>query len=101
MKVGDVILRKDETAARQTYKYAQVVSVHTGLDGKVRSADVEYKIPGESKVRVTTSPIHKLILLVPVEEQTLGEEEIPEGTVEEEEDPLRRQQGPPSRVGSA
>jgi hypothetical protein len=78
-KVGDVVLRKDETAAGQTYKYVRIVGVNLGSDGKVRSGDVEYKIPGESKFRVTTRPIHKLILVVPVEEQMIeepGEEKI-------------------------
>ncbi len=45
-KVGVVILRKDKTAAGQTYKHARINGVHAGSDGKVRSADVEYKIPG-------------------------------------------------------
>jgi hypothetical protein len=74
-KVGDVVLRKDETAAGQTYKYGRIISVHVGLDGKVQSADVEYKVPGESKFRVTTRPIHRLVLVVPVEEQTMEEPE--------------------------
>ncbi len=69
-KVGDVVLRKDETAAGQTYEYARIISIYVGLDGKVRSADLEYKVPGKSKFRVTTRPIHKLVLVVPVEEQT-------------------------------
>jgi hypothetical protein len=46
-KVRDVFLRKDKTAAGQTYKYARIVAVHTGVDGKVRSADVEYKVDPE------------------------------------------------------
>ncbi len=71
--------------AGQTYNYARVIGVHTGLDRKVRSVDVEYKIPGESNFRVTTRPIHKLVLVVPVEEQTLREPEEPEKTMEEQE----------------
>jgi hypothetical protein len=35
----------------------------------VRAADVEYKLPGESVFRMTTRPIHKLVLVVIVEEQ--------------------------------
>jgi hypothetical protein len=54
VKVGDIVLRKDETAAGQTYKYAKVVKVHTSEDGKARAADIEYKLPGESVFRVTT-----------------------------------------------
>jgi hypothetical protein len=69
LKVGDVVLRKDETAADQTYKYAKVTKVHTSMDGKVRAADIEYKLPGESVFRTTTRPIHKLVLVVPIEEQ--------------------------------
>jgi hypothetical protein len=64
-----VVLRKDETAAGQTYKYAKVTKVHTSMDGKVRAADIEYKLPGESVFRTTTRPIHKLVLIVPIEEQ--------------------------------
>ncbi len=71
LKVGDVVLRKDETAAGQTYKYAKVIRVNTSADGKVRAADIEYKLPGESVFRMTTRPIHKLVLVVPVEEQAI------------------------------
>ncbi len=63
------MLRKDETAAGQTYKYAKVVKVHASTDNKVRAAHIEYKLPGESVFRTTTRPIHKLVLVIPVEEQ--------------------------------
>ncbi len=66
-KVGDVLLRKDETAAGLTYKYAQFVGMHVGVDGKVRSGDMKYKILGEAKFLVTMRPLHKLVLVVPVE----------------------------------
>jgi hypothetical protein len=69
LQVGDIVLRKDETAAGQTYKYAKVVRVHTSTDGKVRAADIEYRLPGESVFRTTTRPIHKLVMIIPVEEQ--------------------------------
>jgi hypothetical protein len=70
LKVGDIVLRKDETAAGQTYKYARVVKVHVSTDGKVRAADIEYKLPGEAVFRMTTRPVHKLVMVIPVEEQT-------------------------------
>ncbi len=35
----------------------------------MRAGDVEYKIPGEVQFCVTTRPIHKLVLIIPVEEQ--------------------------------
>jgi hypothetical protein len=69
VKVGDIVLRKDETAAGQTYKYARVIKVHIGTDGKVRAADIEYKVPGETRYCTTTRPIHKMVLVIPVEEQ--------------------------------
>ncbi len=74
-RVGDVVLRNDETAAGQTYKYARIEKVHIGTDRKVRSADIEYKIPGESMFRVSTRQIHKRKLMVPLEEQTMEETE--------------------------
>jgi hypothetical protein len=82
-RVGDVVLRKDETADGKTYKYARIINVHVGPDGKIRSTDVEYKLPGESKLRVSTRPIHKLVLIVPVEEQTM------EGSVDPKEREMR------------
>ncbi len=69
VKVGDIVLRKDETAAGQTYKYARVTKVHVSTDGRVRSADIEYRLPGETVYRTTTRPIHKLVMVVLVEEQ--------------------------------
>ncbi len=62
-RLGDVVLRKDETAAGQTYKYARITKVQVGSDGKVRAADIEYKVPGDSKFRSTTRPIQKFCLV--------------------------------------
>jgi hypothetical protein len=78
LQVGDIVLRKDETAAGQTYKYAKVVKVHTSTDGKVRAADIEYRLPGESVFRATTRPIHKLVLIIPVEEQAAAVDKVGE-----------------------
>jgi hypothetical protein len=80
VKVGDIVLRKDETATGQTYKYARVIKVHVGTDGRVRSADIEYRLPGEMRYRTTTRPIHKLVLIIPMEEQTVEKSE--EGAVD-------------------
>jgi hypothetical protein len=92
-KVRDVVLRKDETAAGQTYKYARVVNVHVGTDGKVRAADVEYKVPRESRFRVTTRLIHKLVLVVPAEEQMMEEAEEQDSQEYEEEEQKETGQG--------
>jgi hypothetical protein len=72
VKVGDIVLRKDETAAGQTYKYARVTKVHVSTDGRVRAADVEYKLPRETVYRTTTRPIHKLVMVLPVELQAVA-----------------------------
>jgi hypothetical protein len=69
VRVGDIVLRKDETAAGQTYKHARVIKVNVGMDGRVRSADIEYRLPGETVYLTTMRPIHKLVMVVPVEEQ--------------------------------
>jgi hypothetical protein len=82
LKVGDVVIRKDETAAGQTYKYAKVTKVHTSTDGKVRAVDIEYKLPGESVFRTTTRPIHKLVLVVPIKEQVSAGDQAGEGDAE-------------------
>jgi hypothetical protein len=75
LKVGDIVLRKDETAAGQTYKYARVTKVHVSTDGRVRAADIEYRLPGEASLRTTTRPIHKLVMVLPVEEQAVASEQ--------------------------
>jgi hypothetical protein len=102
IKVGDIVLRKDETAAGQTYKYAKVIKVHVSTDGRVRAADIEYKLPGESVFRTTTRPIHKLVLVIPVEEQAAadvpGEEKATAGGQGEERD-ARAEEPAPLAVG--
>ncbi len=88
--MGDIVLRKDETAAGQTYKYAKVIKVHISTDGKVRAADIEYKLPGESVFRTTTRPKHKLVLVVPIEEQVVA------GGQAEEKEAKPQQATPPT-----
>ncbi len=52
--------------------------MHASTDGKVRAADIEYKLPGESVFRMTTRPVHKLVLIIPIEEQTATVGEVEE-----------------------
>jgi hypothetical protein len=85
LKVGDIVLRKDETAAGQTYKYARVTKVHISADGRVRAADIKYKLPGEASFRMTTRPIHKLVMVLPVEEQAVASEQGREEVTRAEE----------------
>ncbi len=56
-KAGHNVLQKDETEAGQAYKYTRVVKVDEGTGGKVRLADEEYKVLGESRFRMSTRPI--------------------------------------------
>jgi hypothetical protein len=69
---GDTVLRKDYSAASQSYKNAQVVRTSDRKDGKMRSADVEYTIPGVSRFGTITRPIHRWS---PVEEQGMEEKQ--------------------------
>jgi hypothetical protein len=55
----------------------------------VRAADVEYKLPGESVFRMTTRPIHKLVLVVPVEEQAAAAGQREEENARAEQPPLQ------------
>jgi hypothetical protein len=48
----------------------------------VRSADIKYRLPGETRYCTTTRPIHKLVLIIPVEEQTAGNSEEEAGITE-------------------
>jgi hypothetical protein len=71
--------------------------VHANIDGRVTDADVGYKLPGEAVFRTTTRPIHKLVMVLLVEEQAAanerGKKEI---TRPEESAPLPiMEQGPP------
>ncbi len=48
----------------------------------MRAADIEYKLPGESVFRTTTRPIHKLVLIVPIEEQVSVADQVEEEEAE-------------------
>ncbi len=47
---GEIVFRKDEMAAGQSYRYSPVIKTHKERDRKVRSADKEYKIPRRKRV---------------------------------------------------
>ena len=70
MRVGDVVLLKQETTALGTYKLGQISKVfYSPSDDKVHKVLVQYKNANESVFRETERPIQKLVLVVPVEEQ--------------------------------
>ncbi len=51
----------------------------------MRAADIEYKLPGEASFRMTTRPIHKLVMVLPVEEQAVASEQGREEVTRAEE----------------
>lgn len=67
LKVGDVVLMKEESVAARSYRLGRVVETFPGQDGHVRRAIITYKNPGEAVFRRTERPIHKLVLIVPEE----------------------------------
>ena len=71
VQVGDVVLVNSDTGLVGEYRLGQVSSVKVGGDGLVRSAQVRCVSTNDGKVSKTTleRPIHKLCVIVPVEEQ--------------------------------
>ncbi|XP_068245286.1 uncharacterized protein [Palaemon carinicauda] len=71
---GDIVLIKDTNVVRGKWKMGQVVDTETGRDNKVRDVSIRYKIqrPGKHKGQSDTvikRSVHKLVVLLPVEEQ--------------------------------
>ena len=75
VRVGDVVLVQDTNAVRGTWKLAQVIKADPGGDGVVRDVDLRYKIVKEDKGydgvtdKVMSRSVHRLIVLLPKEEQ--------------------------------
>jgi hypothetical protein len=101
VKVGNIVLRKDETAAGQTYKHARVVKVHVGSDGRVRSSDIKYRLPGETVYRTITRPIHKLVMVIPVEEQIAASGLGETRAIESKKQEPTSIEGPPVEEGTS
>jgi hypothetical protein len=59
---------KEESMVSNDYRLGRVVEVFKGEDGHVRRAIITYKNPNEVAFRTTEKPIHKLILVVPVDQ---------------------------------
>ena len=72
---GDIVLLKQETAPAASYRLGLVGEVYPSLsDGKVRLVLVKYKNPGEKGYRVSERHANKLVLVVPVSEQSINED---------------------------
>ena len=67
--VGDVVLLNEDQAMTAEFRLGQVEEVKVSGDGLVRSAKVRTVTRGENKFSTFTRPIHKLCVIVPVEEQ--------------------------------
>jgi len=84
LQVGDVVtVLENSTIGTQVHKLAKVVKTSPGRDGKVRSVSLSYKqlkaddmgtltYSGGTDIQVTRS-VHKLVLVVPVEELRVHE----------------------------
>ena len=71
---GDIVLLKQETAAAASYRLGLVGEVYPSLsDGRVRRVLVKYKNPGEKVCRVLERHANKLVLEVPVDEQSIND----------------------------
>ena len=66
---------QDSNAVRGKWKLAEVCEVEPGSDGKVRNVKVRYKNQGQtggyegSKDIVVNRSVHRLVLILPVEEK--------------------------------
>ena len=71
---GDVVLLNDDLAKVGEYRLGQVEKVNTSTkDGLVRSAEVRCVCRNEGQITFSylTRPIHKLCVIVPIEEQSV------------------------------
>jgi hypothetical protein len=69
--VGDVVLLAEAENDDPTYRMGIVDSVKPGEDGHVRTVNIRYTNPGKtpeerSPPKITTRPIHKVAVIVPV-----------------------------------
>ena len=71
LQVKDIVLVNADSGMIGEYKMGQVHSIKTGKDGLVRSAQVRCVSTKDGKISKTylDRPIHKLCIIVPVEEQ--------------------------------
>lgn len=76
VQVDDVVLVQDSNIVRGAWKLAQVIKADPGRDGVVREVDLRYKIIKDGRGydgeidKVMSRSVHRLVVLIPVEEQT-------------------------------
>ena len=71
MRVGDVVLMRDESALPGDYKLGQISGVRVGNDNHVRTVTVRYvkSSDGGGVHGYVARPVHKLVVILPVEDQ--------------------------------
>ena len=83
MQVGDVVMVCDSSKIKAKYKLAMVEEVTVGSDGRVRSGVLKYTLVqscgGTRVVRVRRS-VQRLVLVLPIEEQSKPVEVVSEET---------------------
>ena len=71
IQVNDIVLLNDDTALVSDYRLGQVHSIKTNMDGLVRCAKVRCVTRKDNNTSISylDRPVHKLCVIVPVEEQ--------------------------------
>ncbi len=96
MKPGDVVMLAEAEVEDPVYHLGKVDSVKTGKDGHVRTVSIQYTNPGRnpqerSPMKVTTRPIHKIAVIVPVDYRF----EDDQGSLATEQGKATREVSPP------
>ena len=75
VQIGDVVLVQDSNAIRGHWKMAEVIEAVPGSDNLVRDVTIRYKAQGPggtykgSKDETVKRSVHRLVILLPKEEQ--------------------------------
>ena len=71
IEIGDVVLLKDDESKVSEFKLGQVQEVKVSTDGLVRSVKVRTVSRNDAQIKVSylDRPVHKLCVIVPIEEQ--------------------------------
>ena len=75
LQSGDIVLVADSKVIKGTWRLAQVCDIIPSSDNKVRDVKIRYKIQKENnsydgiKDTIITRSVHRLVLILPIEEQ--------------------------------
>ena len=70
LRVGDIVLLTDENLPRNDWKRGVVVETIVSQDGYVRTVKLKIGRRADNPESVLTRPVHKLVLLLPSEEDS-------------------------------